>query len=534
MKKTLLSFFLAFVAVISANAQTEFVWGTATWNIQDGRVFDSAEELNADGIILSYSNPNDYTITPLSPVTVEYDLYIDGAEEPITLGAAAERGTCNVHFTYEYAEGHSYKIITKSAILAQINIATFSADTLSINNDSYSISFKIMGPELVMTMEVEAYQSLAILNQDYTITSSIVDVKSIYDALGINSIEECQIYGLNGNGSYNTLYGPNGYDGWRDADGEYTNWGGGWDAGHGHNAYPAVYCIKLTENADSVLYYFYDYWSEYNPDESGEIGGGSVVTNAKRLAPETVYNSMIWDWENEDGTITKYNRRWRCEEGKDYKASFAFIANKKYVVLTATMHFISIEDYEKKMAGEQSKTYHGILAMGTGMSADPFAFIAEGTAEQSITIANGENEGEAIISFEGFTLPMPPMPIPAFEAPVQKTVNADGSINYCGEFRVQSGMVGYNAVLSGAQESASADPVIVVTLQNATTTTAVFATNEEVAKAALKAAPTAIAATKTTAVPTTIYSINGQRQSSAVKGINIMRLSDGSVKKIMK
>jgi hypothetical protein len=33
------------------------------------------------------------------------------------------------------------------------------------------------------------------------------------------------------------------------------------------------------------------------------------------------------------------------DEGKDYKASFAVIANKKIVIINATLHFVSQEDY---------------------------------------------------------------------------------------------------------------------------------------------------------------------------------------------
>ena len=36
---------------------------------------------------------------------------------------------------------------------------------------------------------------------------------------------------------------------------------------------------------------------------------------------------------------------YRCNEGEDYKASFAIVANKKMVKINATLHFMSQEDY---------------------------------------------------------------------------------------------------------------------------------------------------------------------------------------------
>jgi hypothetical protein len=160
--------------------------------------------------------------------------------------------------------------------------------------------------------------------------------------LNIQDISEAKVYGLNLNGSYNDHHADY-YDGWRDADGEYTTWRGGWDTYHGHNAYPAVYSIKITEKADSIHYFFYDYWREYDPNDPDEIGGGSM---GSRRAPKTSYNSILWEWDNGDGTTTTYRRNYRCDEGKDYKASFIIIANKKAVQINATLHFISQEDYK--------------------------------------------------------------------------------------------------------------------------------------------------------------------------------------------
>lgn len=343
MRKLLLSFFVALAGILSANAQT-FEWGTASWNIEDGKVFEDIDDFNGTGVILSYTNPADFTLTFFNVLVVEYDLFVDGATEPLKLGASAQ-GSTEVTFDYGFVEGHQYKIVTTGAHLVQVNLATFSTDTLTTIEDSYQISFSIKGPELVKTIDVEGTMALTITDQEWWPTYSAVDVNSILSALGASSIDEVNVYGLNPNGSYN-MHFMDYYYGWHDADGAYTVWGGGWDAYHGHNAYPAVYGMQLNETCDTVRYYFYDYWSEYDPEASDSIGGG-VINTVNRRAPETTYNSIIWDWENEDGTITKYKRNYRVNEGQDYKASFIYIANKKYVVLNTTMHFVSQEAYQE-------------------------------------------------------------------------------------------------------------------------------------------------------------------------------------------
>lgn len=534
MKKILLSLIAVLVSLASANAQdkVEFYFGPATWNIEDGRVFKDMEELNAEGVVLTYEYPEeDYLITQFQPVTLDYDLYIDGAEEPIKKTATAARQTTKITFTDEYIEGHSYKIVTHGVILVQINLATHTADTLVTDDKSYSISFSIEGPELVKTIDVEGTMSLYIVDQEWTPTVSGIDTKSICEALDVNSIEECKVYGLNVNGSYNDKFGPQGYDGWRDADGEFTNWGGGYDSGHGRNAYPAVYCIKLNETCDTVKYYFYDYWTEHVPEDSVAPGGGAIITQVKHRAPETHYQSMVWDWTEEDGTIIQYDRKWRCEEGKDYKASFAYVANKKIVIVNATMHFVSIKDYENYVI---NTTYDGHIAMSTAMMSAQDVSIAKSDEAQSVTFIETGEEGKVKISFPGFTFPMPPFPTGAFEVLADVTLEGDGSETYEADFSITiNGMSIYKGVLYGTK-APGASPVIILTLQNATMNTCVFAATPEEAKAALADALTSISSSNAdSATPVATYSVNGIRQNNA-NGINVVKYADGSVKKIMK
>ena len=347
MKKILLTLIVVLTAITGLQAQT-FEWGSATWNIQDGRVYEDVEELNAEGLKLIFPNPSGFTLTFLNIIAVDYDLFMDDAAEPIK-EVATGQGTTEVPFRYAFVEGHKYRIVTTGAKLVQANLATFTTDTLTSTNDSYTISFEVKGPELVKTYEVEGTQSLAIVDQNADPTFSLVNTAEIAQLLGIEQISEAQVFGLNLNGSYNTQHGPDYYDGWRDADGEYTLWGGGWDAGHGHNAYPAVYSIKINETADSIFYFFYDYWTVYDPDQPEEIEGSGTgnagTSGARRLAPETTYNSVLWEWKDEDGNTIVYNRRYRVSEGQDYKAGFAIVANKKLVQINATLHFVSQEDY---------------------------------------------------------------------------------------------------------------------------------------------------------------------------------------------
>ena len=343
MKKFLL--LLLVLTTINANAQT-FEWGTAEWNIQDGWVFNDIVDYQNTKVILTYPNPKNYKLTFLNVIAVDCDVFVDDATTPVEYRASAQAST-QVDINYPFIEGHKYKIVTKGSALVQANLATYSTDTLSLNSDSYSISFSILGPELVNTIDVEGTMSLAITDQNDPITASVLDVEAIKQDLGISDISQATVYGLQKDGSYvpYEYYGPGYFDGWRDADGDYTNWGGGYNHFTGHNAYPAVYCMKINEAADSITYFFYDYWKEYDPDDSGETGGSGMGGNGKFRAPETSYNSIIWDWDNGDGTITQYTRMYRVNEGQDYKASFVITANKKYVQINATMHFVSIDDY---------------------------------------------------------------------------------------------------------------------------------------------------------------------------------------------
>ncbi len=76
--------------------------------------------------------------------------------------------------------------------------------------------------------------------------------------------------------------------------------------------------------------------------------GGSTLTRA----PQTVYSNDTVQWDNGDGTFTPYRRSYRVEEGKDYVSEVMYVANKKSVLLRATLHFVSVEEWEEITAIE--------------------------------------------------------------------------------------------------------------------------------------------------------------------------------------
>ena len=325
-----------------------FTWGTATWNTADNAVYDGIEAFEAAGLTLSYPNPSGFALNFLNVLLVEFDLFVDGSTEPIKATSSAQ-GSTDVLISYPFVEGHQYKIVTTKAQLCQANLSTYTTDTLTTNEDSYSISFTINGPALQKTIDVEGWMSLAIVNQDYTKTISTVDVADICATLGISDISEATMHALRPNGSYCDYMSY--FDWWRDADGDFTPYNAGYNSVFGHNAYPAVYCIKVNETADTVTYYFYDYWTVIDPEAGDNAGGGTIVTRA----PETVYSSDTVDWENEDGTITQYRRSYRVVEGEDYVSEVMYVANGKSVILRATLHFVSEEEWNEKTAITEAK-----------------------------------------------------------------------------------------------------------------------------------------------------------------------------------
>lgn len=323
-----------------------FEWGTATWNTADNVVYNGIAEFEAAGLTLTYPNPTGYALNFLNVVLVNFDLYVDGSEEPIQASSSAQASS-EVLISYPFVEGHDYKIVTTSACLAQANLATYTTDTLTTDNASYEISFTIKGPELQKTIEVEAWMSLAIIDQNETMTVSKVDPAEICTALGISDISEADMHALRPNGSYCDHMDY--FDWWRDADGDFTPYNAGYNNVFGHNAYPSVYSIKVNEAADSVSYYFYDYWKVIDPEE-GSTSGGSTLTRA----PQTVYSSDTVQWDNGDGTFTPYRRSYRVEVGKDYVSEVMYVANMKSVILRATLHFVSEEEWRENTAIEQT------------------------------------------------------------------------------------------------------------------------------------------------------------------------------------
>ncbi len=165
---------------------------------------------------------------------------------------------------------------------------------------------------------------------------------------------------------------------------------------------PAVYSIKINETCDTIKYYFYDYWKEYNPEESDTMGGSGIVTPVKsrvpavagiRKAPDTHYNYVIVDWYDEENDTTyQYRRNYRCDVGSDYKASFVVKTIDKYVLINATMHFVSIEDYNNPPVPPKKKG--DVNGDGDVNISDVVAVINQmaGTAEWPDANVNGDEK----------------------------------------------------------------------------------------------------------------------------------------------
>lgn len=370
MKRILLTLIVAFTAFANALA-VDLIWGKATWNIQNGTVFEDINDINLQTIKLTFENFKNastgkkYFISG-DLLSVNYDIYVDDATEPIKETATGEMGGLEVVFDYKWVEGHSYRVVTTNAKLMYPNMATYITDTLSMSDTPYTISFSINGPEIVKTIEVEGTMALSIIDQTSQPTISTINTKEICTALGINNISEAEyIYGLCANGAYFPNY-IDPCDGWRDADGEYTTYYGYDNASIrnilGHRPYPSVYCIKLNETCDTVSYFFYDYWKEYDPEEPESVpgtGSGAKMRVMRRASvPNTVYNDSIWawNWTTEEGvdTTTLYRRSYRVTEGQDYKAGFIVMANGKAVTINATLHFVDGQTYEAYIKKERN------------------------------------------------------------------------------------------------------------------------------------------------------------------------------------
>ena len=89
-------------------------------------------------------------------------------------------------------------------------------------------------------------------------------------------------------------------------------------------------------------------------------------------------------------TTYKYRRNYRCDEGSDYKASFVVKANNKYVLINATLHFVSIEDYNNPP--EPPKKKGDVNADGIVDISDVVAIINQmaGTASWPDANVNGD------------------------------------------------------------------------------------------------------------------------------------------------
>jgi len=95
-------------------------------------------------------------------------------------------------------------------------------------------------------------------------------------------------------------------------------------------------------------------------------------------------------------------------------------------------------------------------------------------------------------------------------------------------------LINYTATLKGTQANEEATPVLVLTLSQATVVTTVFGATTEDASAALLSEYAALGINDVVSTGVGvqgIYKLNGTRQQSMQKGINIIKTSEG-VKKV--
>lgn len=535
MKKILLSLLAVLFTTLGLQAQT-FEWGTATWNITDGQTFDGIENFEQAGLTLSYPNPSGFRLTFLNVIVVDYNVYVDGSDTPIEASSSAQMSS-DVKIDYGFVEGHSYRIETTKALLAQANIATRSTDTLTTNTDKYTISFTINGPQVVDTIKTEGTMALTIVDQNAQPTFTVLDTTAIKSALGINDLTEATVYGLNPDGSYNKDFESQ-YDGWRDADGNFTYYTAVNNWVNGVHYYSAVYDIKLSPTRDSVYYYFYDDWKVYDPTAPDSVSGSGM--GGLTRAPQTSYNHVIWDWQDGD-SIIQYRRSYRVDEGVDYPASFLYIANNKAVRIDATLHFVSQEAYAAYLDSIGTQ-YTGVIKAGIAMRADPGTPLDNNTTDQTVTIRKGSEDGLVNITFSGFNFPMMNMPTGELTlTDVKAETDANGNTVYSLEDQavaIKRGMmsINYQASLTGTQAEGST-PVLTLTLSQATVVTAVFGADEATASEAFDAAYDAVLGVESVKTQATgadsYYDLSGKALAAPVKGVNIVKKADGTVVKVV-
>jgi hypothetical protein len=140
-----------------------------------------------------------------------------------------------------------------------------------------------------------------------------------------------------------------------------------------------------------------------------------------------------------------------------------------------------------------SRTYAGYVKQT--LSHPQAGVMGSTTEEQTVTLAEVEGSeteegGLVTITFSGFTMPVMGTVIPEFTIEnVIATKTADGGLEFAANnFQVGVLMgqmtVNYNGTLTGSVENEFATPVLILTLQNATTDVVVFAKTEEEAELA--------------------------------------------------
>jgi len=204
------------------------------------------EELTTD--MLSFVNPNGTEISYADYMTANYDGWCDAEGTATNWGSTA--AIC-VKFFEALSEG-KYSICDMNGA---DEIGKEYKVTWKLTNGNNSVTYTtvvkfVEAPEVQMTISENVIKASVIYTTDEasyvekSVELTQEQISAICDELGVESIEGLDVYGYNpSNAELLTNYA--GFDGWRDANGDFHNW-------TGSDAAPA--CVKFTDGKTFLCY----------------------------------------------------------------------------------------------------------------------------------------------------------------------------------------------------------------------------------------------------------------------------------------
>ena len=204
------------------------------------------EELTTD--MLSFVNPNGTEISYADYMTANYDGWCDAEGTATNWG---DNTAICVKFFEALSEG-KYSICDMNGA---DEIGKEYKVTWKLTNGNNSVTYTtvvkfVEAPEVQMTISENVIKASVIYTTDEasyvekSVELTQEQISAICDELGVESIEGLDVYGYNpSNAELLTNYA--GFDGWRDANGDFHNW-------TGSDAAPA--CVKFTDGKTFLCY----------------------------------------------------------------------------------------------------------------------------------------------------------------------------------------------------------------------------------------------------------------------------------------